>query len=437
MKRPYFYTAFCLSIFVGQFFVVYSQSNNNFLIGYWHNWNDLNAPYIPLDEVDERYDVVALSFAIPTSVEDMTMQFVPDGTSPAILQSQIGMLKAQGKKVLISVGGATASINLDTEDQKNDFVESMNSIISDFGFNGLDIDIEYGSAILVAGGTIVNPTSVSQLNLIDAVNEIMEHYHLQHGEKLFLTFTPETAYVQGGQSGYGGIWGGYLPLIHALRDSIDILQVQLYNSGTMFGIDGGVYTQGTADFIVSQIEAVIQGFNTAGGFFEGLPAEKIAVGLPACNLAAGGGFVSSGEVVQAVNYLMGIGTQPGDYQLSNLSGYPDIKGLMTWSINWDAVESCGGDYGFADTYDEIFNVITDTAFRTKQDWSIYPNPASDFFFLKTSTPEFQQDIRITDASGREVFRQVALANRRIDVSALNPGFYLVTIGEETRKLVVK
>lgn len=85
---------------------------------------------------------------------------------------------------------------------------------------------------------------------------------------------PETAFVQGGMSSYGSIWGAYLPVIHALRDSLSLLHVQLYNSGSMYGIDGAIYTQGTADFMVAMTEAVIQGFNTAGGAFAGLPPEK-------------------------------------------------------------------------------------------------------------------------------------------------------------------
>ena len=62
----------------------------------------------------------------------------------------------------------------------------------------------------------------------------------------------------------------------------------------MYGVDGGIYTQGTADFIVSQTEAVIKGFNTSGGAFAGLPANKIAVGLPNFGVSArnhhSGGF---------------------------------------------------------------------------------------------------------------------------------------------------
>lgn len=141
------------------------------------------------------------------------------------------------------------------------------------------------------GGTISAPGNIAQINLIDAIKQIMANYRATHPQKLLLTMAPETAFVQGGQSGFGSIWGGYLPIIHALRDSLDLLQVQLYNSGSMYGIDSKIYTQGSADFILAMTEAVIQGFNTSGGMFTGLPASKIAVGLPACTNAAGGGLI--------------------------------------------------------------------------------------------------------------------------------------------------
>src|SRR6185369_8430676 len=156
----------------------------------------------------------------------------------------------------------------------------------------------------------------------------MSNYYAVHNRRLILTMAPETAFVQGGQSAYGGIWGAYLPVIHALRDSIEILHVQLYNSGSMYGIDGNIYNQGTADFIIAETEAVIHGFNTSGGTFAGLPANKVAVGLPACSDAAGGGFVDTATVKAAINYLRGTGPRPGTYILNQSSGYPDLRGMM-------------------------------------------------------------------------------------------------------------
>ena len=214
--------------------------------------------------------------------------------------------------------------------------------------------------------------------MIYAIKQIMLNFYSANGYKMFLTMAPETALVQGGMSAYSGIWGAYLPVIHALRDSIEILHVQLYNSGSMYGIDMNIYNQGTADFIVVMTEAVIQGFNTAGGFFTGLPANKVAVGLPACPNAAGGGYVNPATVQPAINYLLGMGPPPGTYVLANTGGHPTLRGMMTWSINWDAVNTCATSYEFANSFQNIFGLMTVAALRDEDEkyFSVYPNPAT-------------------------------------------------------------
>lgn len=324
------------------------------LIGYWHNWNDSNAPYISLDHVDSRYNTIHIAFAIPQQGTDYQMQFIPDGIAQAVFISHIQQLKAQGKKVIISIGGANAPVSLDNITEQDSFISSMNSIIQTYGFDGIDIDLE-GSSLTISGGTIANPTDAKIIHLINAIKQIMSDYHDNNGERMILTMAPETAFVQGGMSGYGGVWGAYLPVIHALRDSLDVLHVQLYNSGSMYGIDGNIYTQGTADFIVAMTEAVIKGFNTAGGMFNGIPPQKVAIGLPACPNAAGGGYVSPALLKSALDYLRGLGQKPGNYTLAQFGGYPDLKGLMTWSINWDAVNNCGSSYEFANNYEYNFS----------------------------------------------------------------------------------
>jgi len=334
-----------------------AQMPNPALVGYWHNWNDAGAPYIQLNAIDPRYNVIEISFAVPIVGTDYNMQFTPDQVSQATLISQIQTLQSQGKKILISMGGATSSISLDNLNEKNIFVNSMLNIINTYGFDGIDIDFEGGS-ITTTGGTISNPTDAKILNLIDAIKQIMQSYHTSHNKKLLLTMAPETAFVQGGQSSYGSIWGAYLPVIHALRDSLDILQVQLYNSGSMYGIDGNIYTQGTADFIIAMTDAVIHGFNTYGGMFVGLPASKVAIGLPSCSSAAGGGYTDTAIVKDAIDYLRGTGIKPGSYTLSIAGGYPTLRGMMTWSINWDAVSTCNGTYSFATNYQRIFSTNT-------------------------------------------------------------------------------
>ena len=333
-----------------------ATAQNHDLIGYWQNWNDGNAPYIELADVDPRYTIIEVAFAEPVAGTTFDMIFAPAETDAATFIADVAALQAIGRKVLISIGGANATVRLNTESERDQFVASMLGIMGTYGFDGMDLDLE-GTSVNISGGVITSPSDVTIINLIAAVHSIADAFEIQQGHRMMLTMAPETAYVQGGQSAYGGIWGAYLPIIDALWTRMDVLQVQLYNSGSMFGIDGAVYEQGTADFIVSQTDALLQGFATAGGFFAALPANKIAVGLPACPSAAGGGFTSLEDVAAAINYLRGDGPQPGSYVLDGT--YPDLRGMMTWSINWDAISTCNDNaYEYAQNYEDIFGIST-------------------------------------------------------------------------------
>jgi len=328
-----------------------AETPNPALIGYWQNWNDSQCPYITLTQIDTSYNIIPIAFAVPVSGTTYNMTFIPYGITTMTLKKQIDTMHLRGKKVLISIGGANDPVALNDTNQRNTFINSMMSIINTYGFDGIDIDLE-GSSLSVSGGTIANPVDAKIINLISAIRKIMDLYRVQTGTKMLLTMAPETAFVTGGMSAYGGIWGAYLPVINALRDSIEVLHVQLYNSGSMYGIDGNIYNQGTVDFILSQTEAVIHGFNTAGGYFNGLRSEQVAVGLPACSMAAGGGYIVPDSVKAAINYLRGLATKPARYV--RVSSYPALRGMMDWSINWDKVGTCGGVYEYANSFNNIF-----------------------------------------------------------------------------------
>jgi chitinase len=408
---------------------VLAQPSEPALVGYWHNWNDFNAPYLPLDAVDDRYDWIAVAFALPASPTDMTLVFNPEGTTPEAFSDQIASLQSAGKKVLLSIGGATASVDLASQDAKNDFIQSANALIDAYGFDGLDVDIEHGSAILVTGGTVAAPSNPSQVNLIDAVKQIMANHRATHGEKMLLTLAPETAYVQGGQAAFGSIWGGYLPILDALRDSLDGIQVQLYNSGSMPGLDQVPYEQGTADFIVAMTEAVIQGFPTAGGYFAGLPAHKVRVGLPACPSAAGGGFVDATTCTAAIQYLKGEAAQPGNYTLSDPSGYPDLGGMMTWSINWDAASGCGELYGFADVYADLFPEILSVPDPiTEATARLFPNPSTGRFVL--SLPEDESIVTVFNGLG-QTMQHLSCRGLSTEIHLPDPGNYWIQIASSS------
>lgn len=408
----------------------FSQIPSPALVGYFQNWNSVNAPYISLSQIDSRYNVVVVAFALPASGTDYDMEFTPQQVTSQQFISQVQGLKNQGKKVILSLGGGTATVKLDNTTEKNTFVSSVNSLINTYGFDGIDIDFEGTSVRVTSGTTIANPTDASIVNLIDAIKQIMATYRANYDEKMILTMAPETAYVQGGQSSYGNTRGAYLPIIDALRDSIDVLQVQLYNSGDMYGIDGGIYSQGTVDFIVAMTEAVIEGFNTQGGFFNGLPASKIAVGLPACSSAAGGGYMQETLVKDAIDYLLGVGTQPGLYSLQNTSAHPNLLGMMTWSINWDALSSCSNSYDYAQNYQNIFlgNQAGVTE-NTLSNLKIYPNPTKGVFKLSTGKDLGKFKLDVFTLAGEMLLSQSVHLNNEaeVDISNLQAGVYLLKI----------
>jgi chitinase len=398
------------------------------LIGYWQNWNDSNAPYIPLDQVDSRYDVICVSFAVPTSPSDMHMLFIPDVVSQATLISQIQTLQSQGKKVLISIGGATTGISLNDITNRDAFITTMMSMLNTYHFDGIDIDIEHGDSVLAAG-TINSPTNFDAINFMYALSQIRTNYFNLFGQNMMLTFAPETAYVQGGMSAFGGIWGGYLPIIDYFRNELDYVHVQLYNSGSMYGIDGTIYTQGTADFIVAMTEAVIQGFDTAGGHFDGLPANKVAIGLPACPSAAGGGFASAATVASAVNYLRGNGTQPGSYTLVQSGGYPNLAGMMDWSINWDKVTTCNATtYEYATNFESLFPTLSNPEFGLEL-FSIAPNPVKDNIIIHGNV---EGDFQIANLQG-QIVAKGKIGNQSIPAAHLAKGLYFI----RTEKGIVK
>ena len=407
------------------------------LVGYWHNWNDGNAPYLELSQVDPRYTIIEVSFAVPAVGSTYDMVFAPAETAPATFTADVAALQAQGKKVLISIGGANATVHLDSDAERDQFVSSMLGILDTYGFDGLDIDLE-GASVAISGGTIASPTDARIIRLIDAVNSIADQYEITNGVPMMLTMAPETAYVQGGMSAYGGIWGAYLPIIDALRNRLDILQVQLYNSGSMYGIDGGIYTQGTADFIVSQTEALLQGFTTGGGFLAPLPPEKVAIGLPACPLAAGGGYVSPAVLEQAVDYLRGTGPQPGSYQ--RLATYPTLRGLMTWSINWDAVGSCAVADEYAQAFEDIFGITTAVQEAPDAGITLCPVPV-DAGVLQVGGLQGGEALFLLDALGRVVATDRATSDRVELAFDLPTGAYVLRVDRDgalvlSRRVVV-
>ena len=322
------------------FTFLFSDADNReypdrFLVGYWHNFINGAGPLL-LSEIPDEFDVINISFAEPDSPFGSNISFSPDLSiypNPDDFQNDIISLQNEGRKILISIGGANGPIHLNNETDIQQFVNSMMSLISQYNFDGLDIDLEGQSLYLNPGDTdFRNPTSPTIVNFIEAIIPLTD----QLPDDFILSAAPETAHVQGGASYYGTVWGVYLPVIHALRDRLSHLHVQHYNTGSMLAIDGNSYQPATADFHVAMAEMLLTGFTVSGGlFFEALDENQVMFGLPAGPSAAGSGYTNPETLLSALDYLIHGIPFGGSYNLNNQNGYPEFPGLMTWSINWD------------------------------------------------------------------------------------------------------
>jgi chitinase len=331
------------------------------LVGYLHASFANGSGYTRLADVPDSWDVIDLAFGEPTSATSGDIRFnrcpvteCPNAESDADFKAAIKAKQAAGKKVLISIGGANGQVQLTTTAARDTFVSSVSNIIDTYGLDGLDVDFEGHSLSLNADDTdFKNPKTPVIVNLISALKTLKAGY----GSKFVLSMAPETFFVQMGYQYYGtGKFGGqdprcgaYLPVVHALRDDLTLLHVQDYNSGPIMGLDNQYHSMGAADFHIAMTDMLLTGFPVAGdanNVFPPLRPDQVAIGMPA-STNAGNGYVAPAEVTKTLDCLTKK-SNCGSYPTHGI--WPALRGLMTWSVNWDRYSN----WEFQRTFDGYF-----------------------------------------------------------------------------------
>ncbi|MFI0192416.1 chitinase [Streptomyces sp. NPDC017082] len=269
--------------------------------GYWQNFNN-GATVQKLSDVPASYDIIAVAFADATSTPG-AVSFTLDsaglgGYTVDQFKADIKAKQAAGKKVIISVGGEKGSVSVGDATSAANFANSVYSLMQTYGFDGVDIDLENG----------LNATYMTQaLRALSA----------KAGPSLIITMAPQTIDMQSTS-------GAYFQTALNVKDILTVVNMQYYNSGSMLGCDGKVYSQGTVDFLTALACIQLEG---------GLAPSQVGLGLPASTRAAGGGYVSPTVVNNALDCLTKA-VNCGTFKPSKT--YPDLRGAMTWSTNWDA-----------------------------------------------------------------------------------------------------
>ncbi|WP_164716084.1 glycoside hydrolase family 18 protein [Streptomyces sp. WAC 06738] len=269
--------------------------------GYWQNFNN-GAAVQKIRDVSSQYDIIAVAFADATATPG-AVTFNLDsaglgGYTVAEFKQDIAAKQQAGKSVIISVGGEKGTVAVNSSTAAANFANSLYSLMTEYGFDGVDIDLENG----------LNSTYMTQ-----ALRSLSQ----KAGPGLVITMAPQTIDMQ-------STAGEYFKTALNIKDILTVVNMQYYNSGTMLGCDGGVYAQGTINFLTALACIQLEG---------GLAPSQVGLGLPASTRAAGGGYTAPSVVNAALDCLTR-GTNCGSFKPPRT--YPDLRGAMTWSTNWDA-----------------------------------------------------------------------------------------------------
>ncbi|CAL9437117.1 Exochitinase 1 [Streptomyces sp. enrichment culture] len=269
--------------------------------GYWQNFNN-GAAVQKISDVPAQYDIIAVAFADATGTPGaVTFNLDSAGLNGYTVdqfKADVRAKQAAGKKVIISVGGEKGTVAVNDSASATNFADSVYALMREYGFDGVDIDLENG----------LNATYMTQA---------LRQLSAKAGPSMILTMAPQTIDMQSTSN-------SYFRTALNVKDILTVVNMQYYNSGSMLGCDGKVYSQGSVDFLTAL--ACIQLEN-------GLDPSQVGLGLPASTRGAGSGYVAPSVVNAALDCLTR-GTNCGSFKPSKT--YPGLRGAMTWSTNWDA-----------------------------------------------------------------------------------------------------
>lgn len=201
------------------------------------------APATAQELFNAGYTHIIVAFGVFSTTTPGTITSAFGTVTPALIQQ----MQQLGIKVLLSLGGASSSIPNTTVNFHQvltaaaspavfqaTFIASLESLIAQYGFDGFDFDIEEGLGP-GAGGTLSNPGGD-----IAVLANIINQMHTLHPSVL-LTLAPQTVNISAGSS-FDLQNANYSSLVMQTYAALTWVGIQIYNSGTIFGINGIEYT---------------------------------------------------------------------------------------------------------------------------------------------------------------------------------------------------
>jgi chitinase len=218
------------------------------------------------------------------------------------------------KKVILSVGGQGADW-AGALNNPSAFASGIAAIINQYGFDGVDLDIESASLA----------TAQQAQQLIQVIQDLRQQFNTITNKHLFITVSPESTTVVNTVPAIGGGWNAMVPVINNEINDIDFIQVQEYNDNPYGDQPGSVQF---LEDIYNNWVAPFPATNPVK--YNGMPASKLLMGIPASTDAATSSYYPAPDVLtQVLKDLASKYTQ----------GQNTFGGVMTWDSHWDALNN--------------------------------------------------------------------------------------------------
>jgi chitinase len=267
---------------------------------------------VELKDIPNDYKFVVVSF-MKTDTSGEIPTFAPalpynktQQERDQIFIEQVKGLHDQKRFIILSLGGANAQINL-RYNQKQNFYQEIINEVDKYDFDGIDIDLEGDS---IGAGDNVKVVG-------EALKEVKAYYQGQNKD-FYITMAPEFPYLRKTHP------KGYKGYLDILKDDYDFIHPQFYNQGgdgvsvtqedkdnfkEAYNIDLPNYLPqsnnttkvANAEFLFLITKYIIN--EQADNGFIKIPQEKLLIGLPATQEAAGTGYADEGMIMKVKEYL--------------------------------------------------------------------------------------------------------------------------------------
>jgi len=169
-------------------------------------------------------------------------------------------------------------------------------------------------------------------------------------------------------------------------------------------------------------------YETELQYIDGIPYKRLTIADPNNNF--------SGTVLSSIGHQTSFFPEK---LMSKGKGYR-VEGLRCYWLENELIYKLG-DEDCEAIYNEWHNGIEEDGPSTGSGtFAVYPNPANDILFVQTlrATSLPAETYRITNLMGQTLLQGVLAAEtQQIDISSLRAGMYFISVGEQSKKFVVK